>query len=156
MTNVPRLPKTGFFLRVFILSVQMGRRLVLRYLYFPRPETKAHLVLEENANLDTGIYNFRHGYIEPWYMKASHPEQSDPGKYRAEGYNLDKFGPVLQEGKGMDEMAATVEFLKSYDRSGCPFSHGGKETCCESRDTITRGNAQLGCTLRAIRPNTNL
>lgn len=78
-------------------------------------------MLEEHPNPETGLFNFRHGYIEPWYIRASHPKQSDPTKYRAEGYDLNKVGPVLQEGKGIDEMDATVEFLKSYNRAGCPF-----------------------------------
>lgn len=97
----------------------------MRYLSLPRRETDARLHLQKDADPNTGLYNFRHGYIEPWYLKASHPRQSDPGEYRAEGYSLDNVGPVYQEGKGMSEMDATVEFIKAYEKRGCPFSHGG-------------------------------
>lgn len=100
----------------------MCRRLGLRYLCRPRPSTGTRRRLQEYPNPETGLYNFRHGYTEPWYIRDSHPRQSDPSKYRAAGYSLDGVGPLSQEGKGIAEMDVTVKFLKSYDRTGCPFA----------------------------------
>lgn len=47
-------------------------------------------------------------------------------KYYPQGYDLMTIGPKPQEGKGLEEMRATVEFLKARGSAGCPFSNGGK------------------------------
>jgi hypothetical protein len=47
-------------------------------------------------------------------------------KYYPQGYDLETIGPKPQEGKGLNEMRTTVEFLKVRGSAGCPFSNGGK------------------------------
>lgn len=43
-------------------------------------------------------------------------------RYHPNGYDLKTIGPTPQEGKGIDEMKATVEFLKARGVSTCPFT----------------------------------
>ncbi|KAF3016514.1 hypothetical protein E8E14_011234 [Neopestalotiopsis sp. 37M] len=43
-------------------------------------------------------------------------------KYHPQGYDLQTIGPRPQEGKGMENMNATVEFLKMRNIDRCPFS----------------------------------
>lgn len=45
-------------------------------------------------------------------------------KYYPSGYNLKTIGPKPQEGKGLDEMKITVEFMGSRGIPGCPFHNG--------------------------------
>lgn len=46
-------------------------------------------------------------------------------KYQPQGYDLKTIGPKPQEGKGLDEMSTTVEFLKAHGIDGCPFHKRG-------------------------------
>lgn len=108
--------------------MQTGRWLGLLYLCLPRPEANPRQHLQKDSNPDTGLYNFRHGFVEPWYLSPEHRRQVDPQRYRGEGYSLDRVGPTPKEGKGVEDMDATVEVLKSLEGRGCPFGHGKGES----------------------------
>lgn len=97
------------------------RRLYLRYLSLPRAPEKARKHLAETPNPGTRLYNFRHRSLEPWYLNASHPRQTDPEKFRAAGYDIGSVGPTPQEGMGLEEMEITIDLLRKSDRGSCPF-----------------------------------
>jgi hypothetical protein len=99
--------------------------------------------LEDDLNPLSGLYNFDHFSLRPWYVKPTFWTIWGPvalllrilggrtpgtggDKYYPQGYDLKTIGPKPQEGKGLDEMNATVEFLKARGSSSCPFSNKGK------------------------------
>lgn len=47
---------------------------------------------------------------------------SNGDKYKPAGYDLKTIGPVPQEGRGVEEMRATVEFMKGRGAGECPFA----------------------------------
>jgi hypothetical protein len=47
---------------------------------------------------------------------------SKADRYKPTGYDLKTIGPPPQEGKGLEEMRATAEFMKSRGAGECPFS----------------------------------
>jgi hypothetical protein len=117
--------------------------LVLRHLSLPRPSFLAVKAVDEEPNLLPGFYNFNHYGFQPWYVKPTFWTIWGPlallvralggrapgtggDKYRPQGYNLETIGPKSQEGKGLDEMRTTVEFMKARGSAGCPFTHGRK------------------------------
>ncbi|SPN97221.1 uncharacterized protein DNG_00735 [Cephalotrichum gorgonifer] len=118
------LQEPGLLLKCVVRLIQTGRWLALRYVRLPRPETQPRRHLQEKPDPDSGLYNFRHGYVEPWYLSPGHRRQVDPERYRGKGYSLDTVGPLPQEGKGVEEMDATVEVLRNLEGRGCPFGHG--------------------------------
>ncbi|KAK5283489.1 hypothetical protein LTS13_008083 [Exophiala xenobiotica] len=122
--NESSLPTPNIFIVSSMRAMSTLRRLYLRYLSLPRAPAQARKHLAETPNPGTKLYNFRHRYLEPWYLKASHPRQTDPGKFRAAGYDIGCVGPTPQEGKGLEEMEITIDLLQKSDRGSCPFSSG--------------------------------
>ena len=47
-------------------------------------------------------------------------------KYLPQRYDLETIGPKHLEGKGLDEMKTTIEFIKARGLVGYPFSQGGR------------------------------
>lgn len=52
------------------------------------------------------------------------PPGTGGDKYLPQGYDLETIGPKHQEGKGLDEMKTTIEFMKARGLAHCPFSQG--------------------------------
>ncbi|KAF2141144.1 uncharacterized protein K452DRAFT_327340 [Aplosporella prunicola CBS 121167] len=133
----------GVLLKALLAIVQTTRKLSLRYLALPRPSFLAVKLVDDKPNPASGLYNFRHLGFQPWYIKPDFWAKWSPSallmrvfgarapgtageRYRPQGYDLKTIGPQPQEGKGLDDMMATVEYLKSRGESGCPFSKMGK------------------------------
>lgn len=120
------------------------RRFLVRHFCLPRPSFRAVKAVADTANPKTGLYNFDHVGFQPWYVKPTlwalwRPSAllvrllggRAPGtggdKYHPQGYSLKTIGPVPQEGRGLEEMSSTVEFLKARGSPRCPFSQGSKQ-----------------------------
>ncbi|KAI5918854.1 hypothetical protein F4810DRAFT_690267, partial [Camillea tinctor] len=133
----------GVILSSILSVIRLSRKLTLRYLSFPRPSFLAVHNVEAQKNPVTGLYNFTQLTGQPWYVKPTFWSKWGPSalllrafgarapgsfgdKYRPQGYDLNTIGPKPQEGKGLDDMAATVEFLQTRGSIGCPFSRGPK------------------------------
>ncbi|XXG99670.1 general amino acid permease agp2 [Hypoxylon texense] len=131
-----------------ILSLLLGfarglRRALLRHTCLPRPAFLAVHNVEVDANPETKLYNFDRLTLQPWYVKPSAWNRWSPkalllkavggrspgslgDRYHPGGYDLKTIGPKPQEGKGTEDMAATVEFLKTRNLTACPFSRMGR------------------------------
>ncbi|PQE21362.1 dephospho- kinase protein [Rutstroemia sp. NJR-2017a BBW] len=119
------------------------RKLGLRHLSLPRPSFLAVKAVEDDANPLSGLYNFNYLGLRPWYVKPTFWRSWGPvalllgilggrapgtggDKYYPQGYDLKTIGPKPQEGKGLDEMRTTIEFLKARGSVNCPFSNREK------------------------------
>ncbi|RDL30743.1 Uncharacterized protein BP5553_10088 [Venustampulla echinocandica] len=118
------------------------RKFALRYLYLPRPSFLAVKPVDDDPNPLSGLYNFNHNNFQPWYVKPSFWATWNPvavfvrslggrapgtagDRYHPSGYDLMTIGPKPQEGKGLDEMRTTIEFMETRGLADCPF-HSGK------------------------------
>ncbi|KAF2174942.1 hypothetical protein K469DRAFT_724916 [Zopfia rhizophila CBS 207.26] len=118
----------------FLLAISKSfRKFSLRHICLPRPSFLAVKAVDDDPNPVSGLYNFNHVGFQPWYIEPTFGQPLGgraPGtrgdKYHPQGYNLQTIGPKPQEGKGIDEMMATVEYLKKRGSSQCPFSYGRK------------------------------
>jgi len=131
------LEAPGPILSLFLSSIVVIRRLVLRYLGLPRPRFLAIKAVDEVPNSGSGLYNFNHFNLRPWYIKPTFWSRWGPiswlvraiggkipgnEKYHPHGYDLRTIGPELQIGKGLEEMDVNVELLKVRSFTQCPFS----------------------------------
>ncbi|KAH7119973.1 hypothetical protein B0J11DRAFT_552007 [Dendryphion nanum] len=131
------IEEAGLFMREFLWMIRTLRRYLLRYLALPRPECFAYESVSAEPNGD-GLYNFGHGGFQPWYVAPSFRTIWSPGavllrifgarkpgskggRYKPTGYDLMTIGPVPQEGKGLEEMKAAIEVMKSRSTDECPF-----------------------------------
>ncbi|KAI9162758.1 Mycophenolic acid synthesis protein B [Paramyrothecium foliicola] len=134
------LEAPGLVLHGALIAWRELRRVALRYLYLPRPTCLAVKNLEESPNKRSGLYNFSQFSLQPWYVEPSTWNKWGPkallfraiggrtpgsrgDTYHPQGYDLQTIGPKPQEGKGAEEMAATIEYLKRSGTSQCPFAH---------------------------------
>ena len=114
------------------------RKFVLRYLSFPRPESKKVHMLSSAPDPVTGLYTSNFWIAHPWYVKPTFsnrwsfkailawmtggPSLTDGGPWRADGYDLRTIGPIAQEKRGADEMEEIFADLKKLGYAdGCPF-----------------------------------
>lgn len=121
-----------------LFTIRNTRKMLLRYFVLPRPEIFAYQSVASTANAE-GLYNFSHGGFQPWYVQPSfwsiwsptavllwmfgaRKPGSKGDKYKPSGYDLKTIGPAPQEGKGIEEMRAIVEFMKSRGAGECPFA----------------------------------
>ncbi|KAI4864542.1 hypothetical protein F4820DRAFT_329599 [Hypoxylon rubiginosum] len=131
-----------------LLSLSLGlarglRKALLRHACLPRPAFLAVHNVEVDSNPETKLYNFDRLTLQPWYVKPSAWNRWNPkalllkaaggrspgslgDRYHPGGYDLKTIGPKPQEGKGTEDMAATIEFLKTRSLTECPFSSMGK------------------------------
>ncbi|KAH6625926.1 hypothetical protein C7974DRAFT_338315 [Boeremia exigua] len=129
------LEKPGFLLKWILFGVRMIRKLALRYLALPRPKALAHQSVATATN-SAGLYNFSHGGFQPWYVLPDltatwHPRAvimrllgarkpgSNGDRYKPMGYDLRTIGPTPQEGRGLEEMAATIDAIKGRHLETC-------------------------------------
>ncbi|KAF2194452.1 hypothetical protein K469DRAFT_686486 [Zopfia rhizophila CBS 207.26] len=116
---------------------------VLHHLSLPRTSFLAVKAVDEDPNPVSGLYNFSLTGFRPLYIKPTFWTKLGPlallvkvvggrspgtsgNKYHPQRYDLKNIGPKPQEGKGFEEMRATVEYFRARDSSECPFSHGMK------------------------------
>ncbi|KAF2966329.1 hypothetical protein GQX73_g7279 [Xylaria multiplex] len=133
------IERPGAILSLLLRCVGGLRRAAVRYTCLPRPKFLAVHNVAQQANPETGLYNLDQLTLQPWYVKPSAWNAWSPkalllktlggrkpgsfgDKYHPGGYDLKTIGPQPQQGKGMEDMAATVEFLKTRNAKGCPFS----------------------------------
>ncbi|KAI1390196.1 uncharacterized protein F4822DRAFT_228497 [Hypoxylon trugodes] len=136
------LERPGAVLSLLLNCARELRRTLLRHTCLPRPAFLAVHNVGEHANPETNLYNFDRLTLQPWYVKPDAWNKWSPkalllsalggrspgslgDKYHPGGYDLKTIGPKPQEGKGIEDMAATVEFLKTRNSTGCPFSSMG-------------------------------
>ncbi|KAE8153151.1 hypothetical protein BDV25DRAFT_137225 [Aspergillus avenaceus] len=131
--------KPGILVYAFARGILNVRKVILRYLSLPRPDSKAVRVLNENPDPKTGLYTWNLWIEHPWYIKPTFSNQwglkaimvrlfgngaipSANGPYKEAGYDLRTIGPAAQETRGQEEMEAIFQSLKgaSY-ATGCPF-----------------------------------
>ncbi|RYP77015.1 hypothetical protein DL769_003500 [Monosporascus sp. CRB-8-3] len=128
----------GPFVSGLLFTVRNLRKLFLRHFSLPRPEFLAYRAVSPTPNAE-GLYNFSHAGFQPWYIQPSFWAIWSPGslllramgarkpgsggdRYKPKGYDLTTIGPAPQEGKGIKEMGATIEFMKSRGAGECPFA----------------------------------
>lgn len=104
----------------------------------PRPDLLAVQVVERKTNAH-GLYNFDHIGFQPWYKPSTFWSKWKPSslflqllgakkpgykgdRYMPQGYDLNTIGPAPQEGKGLEDMQATVAYMKSRGIAECPFA----------------------------------
>jgi hypothetical protein len=121
-----------------LFTIRNIRKILLRYFMLPRPEVLAYQSVASTPNAE-GLYNFSHSGFQPWYIQPGFWSIWSPGalllrmfgarkpgskadRYKPTGYDLKTIGPPPQEGKGLEEMRATAEFMKSRGAGECPFS----------------------------------
>ncbi|KAH6680464.1 hypothetical protein B0J14DRAFT_266164 [Halenospora varia] len=138
------LEAPGPILNSIVTAIRTLRKFVLRHLSPPRPSFLAVEAVDGKTNPLSGLYNFNHLSLRPWYIKPTFLTRwglvalllrslggKPPGlggeKYHPGGYDLMTIGPQPQEGKGTAEMKTTIEFMKARGETGCPFSKGGKQ-----------------------------
>ncbi|KAF2263090.1 hypothetical protein CC78DRAFT_466540 [Lojkania enalia] len=128
----------GPFVSVLLSTIRNTRKMLLRYLMLPRPKLFAYQSVASTPNSE-GLYNFSHGGFQPWYVQPGFWSIWSPGavflrmfgarkpgskgnKYKPTGYDLKTIGPPPQEGKGLEDMRATVEFMKGRGVDDRPFA----------------------------------
>lgn len=128
----------GSFVSALMFTIKNTRKMLLRYLILPRPEYFAYQSVASTPTTE-GLYNFSHGGFQPWYIQPGFWSVWSPGavllrifgakkpgskgdKYKPMGYDLKTIGPLPQEGKGFEEMRATVKFMKERGAGECPFA----------------------------------
>lgn len=128
----------GRFVSALLLAIRETRKILLRYFSLPRPELLAHQSVSDSTN-EMGLYNFSHGGFQPWYVQpdfwsvwapsgmllrilGARKPGSQGDRFKPTGYDLKTIGPPPQEGKGLEEMRATIEFMKSRGVRECPFA----------------------------------
>ncbi|PKY02886.1 hypothetical protein P168DRAFT_283622 [Aspergillus campestris IBT 28561] len=133
------LQEPGPILTSILRSVLALRRLLLRHLSLPRPDSKRVRVLNETPNPTTGLWNTQIWVAHPWYLQPTFLNRwglkalvirlfgtgavpSAQNEYREAGYDVWTIGPTAQEGRGRDEMEVMVAEMKAMDYAGgCPF-----------------------------------
>jgi hypothetical protein len=65
--------------------------------------------------------------LEAWFVWAfgGNLPGDKGGTFAPEGYKIEEMGPRGLQGKGLEEMRATEERLRSERPLGCPFAFGG-------------------------------
>jgi hypothetical protein len=128
----------GLLVSTLLFTIRNTRKMLLRYLMPPRPEFSAYQPVASTPNAE-GLFNFNHGGFQPWYIHPGFWSMWGPGamllrifgarrpsstsnRYKPTGYDLKTIGPPPQEGKGFEEMRATVEFMKIRGAGECPFA----------------------------------
>lgn len=128
----------GPFVSALLFTIKVTRKMLLRYLALPRTEFFAYQSVASTPNAE-GLYNFTHGGFQPWYIQPGFWSMWSPSavllrmfgarkpgskgdRYKPTGYDLKTIGPPPQEGKGLEEMRATVEFMKGRGVNECPFA----------------------------------
>ena len=113
------------------------RRILLRYLFFPRPYFLRKRWFSDEAN-EYGRFNADHYISHPWYIKPTFSARwglkalllratggaipgNDGDKYLPQGYIIAEVGPDALRGKGESEMQVTREKLMRLKKIGCPF-----------------------------------
>ncbi|KAH8668250.1 hypothetical protein BGZ60DRAFT_376511 [Tricladium varicosporioides] len=138
------LEAPGPILNSILIVIRTLRKFVLRHLSLPRPAFLAVKAVDDKTNPLSGLYNFNHLSLRPWYIRPTFwtrwgpvalllrslgGKPPGPGgeKYHPEGYDLMTIGPQPQEGKGIEEMKTAIEYMKARGETGCPFSRLGKK-----------------------------
>ncbi|KAK6508605.1 hypothetical protein TWF506_010689 [Arthrobotrys conoides] len=143
MRSALGLEKAGMLVRTTMTSIKSIRKILLRHFHLPRysPVKAVH----ENPNPKSGLFNFFPNGLQPWYLEKSFWTTWGPSalfvralggrlpgsqgdRFHPQGYDLMTIGPQPQQGKGLEDMATTMEFLRARNVSGCPFhkGYGGK------------------------------
>ncbi|KAF2786254.1 hypothetical protein K505DRAFT_354571 [Melanomma pulvis-pyrius CBS 109.77] len=132
------LEPPGPFLSGFSHVIHDVRKLLLRHFALPRSQLLAVEIVAAHSN-EHGLYNFNHFGFQPWYKAATFWSKWRPSslllqafgartpgsqgeRFKPKGYDLGTIGPAPQEGKGLDEMRTTVEYMKSRGPAECPFA----------------------------------
>ncbi|KAH7353175.1 hypothetical protein BKA66DRAFT_475816 [Pyrenochaeta sp. MPI-SDFR-AT-0127] len=127
----------GPFVSGLLFAIRNTRKMLLRHLALPRPESLAYRSVASTPNTE-GLYNFGHGGFQPWYiqpnfwstwapralilrMLGARKPGSKGDRYKPAGYDLKTIGPPPQEGKGFEEMRGFVEAMKSRGANVCAF-----------------------------------
>lgn len=140
LTQICSIESPGSFISTVLFAYKTLRKVFIRHLCLPRPSLYAVKAVEDVSGTSTGLYNFHQMSLQPWYVKPTfwstwslpallfrafggRAPGSKGDRYHPQGYNLWTIGPKHQEGKGMEEMTATIEFMKARGLTGCPFPH---------------------------------
>ncbi|KAL7624942.1 hypothetical protein AAE478_004156 [Parahypoxylon ruwenzoriense] len=132
------LESPGPILLATLSTFRLFRKFYLRHLALPRPSNAAVKPVDDQPNPITGLYNFQQLSMRPWYVRPSFRNQwslsalvlrtfggrvpkSSEMKYHPEGYDLMTIGPEPNAGKGIDEMSATIDYMKARGIAECPF-----------------------------------
>ncbi|KXH49473.1 hypothetical protein CSIM01_03761 [Colletotrichum simmondsii] len=124
------LESPGIFLSTFLALVRNSRKLGLRHLALPRPDSSAVKLVNDTPNPETKLYNFGRKSLQPWYMRPTTWSAWGPGawlvkavggkvpgergsRYFPQGYDLMTIGPEPQREKGRDEMMSDMEVIKA-------------------------------------------
>ncbi|KAG7071444.1 integral membrane protein [Colletotrichum scovillei] len=124
------LESPGLLLSTFLALVRNSRKLGLRHLALPRPDSSAFKLVNDTPNPETKLYNFGRKSLQPWYMRPTTWSTWGPGawlvkavggkvpgergsRYFPQGYDLMTIGPEPQREKGRDEMMSDMEVIKA-------------------------------------------
>ncbi|KAK1516935.1 uncharacterized protein CCOS01_12484 [Colletotrichum costaricense] len=111
------LESPGILLSTFLALVRNSRKLGLRHLALPRPDSSAVKLVNDTPNPATKLYNFGRKSLQPWYMRPTTWSTWGPGawlvkavggkvpgergsRYFPQGYDLMTIGPEPQREKG--------------------------------------------------------
>ncbi|KAK1486340.1 hypothetical protein CTAM01_12221 [Colletotrichum tamarilloi] len=139
------LESPGILLSTFLALVRNSRKLGLRHLALPRPDSSAVKLVNDTPNPETKLYNFGRKSLQPWYMRPTTWSTWGPGawlvkavggkvpgergsRYFPQGYDLMTIGPEPQREKGRCEMISDMEVIKARGAVTCPFSQAKANT----------------------------
>ncbi|ETS78446.1 hypothetical protein PFICI_10508 [Pestalotiopsis fici W106-1] len=131
--------RPGVLLSLFLRSIRGLRKILLRHVCLPRPKFLAVHNISQQANPETTLYNFDQLTLQPWHVEPNAWNTWGPkallfkafggrrpgsrgDRYHPRVYDLQTIGPKSQECKGIEDMNATIEFLKARNMNRCPFS----------------------------------
>jgi len=123
---------------ILIAAIFTIRKLILRYLFFPRPSfLRVHGPTDEPS--EEGRYFMNNWETVPWYVKPTIwnrwfslqswkswimglPIPGDGGEeYWPKGYRIHEIGPRAMRGKGEQYARDSREKLVAERMRGCPF-----------------------------------
>lgn len=135
--------KPSQFYFALVSALFTVRKLVVRYLMYPRPDfLRVHYTTHEPSPAGTfymTVYESHPWYVKPgiwnrfeprawisWMMGLPIPGD-DGDKYWPNGYKIPEVGPEYMRGKGREYMKASQERLIGERMRRCPFGRPKKE-----------------------------
>lgn len=124
----------------YIINWALGaRKLFIRHLCLPRPDTSRNLWIEAGSDDRERHYVLFDYLVNPWYVRPTFRRRWGPGalvsrlfgykipgddgdKYHPQGYTFSEVGPHALKSKGKQEMDRTRARLAGANHGGCPFA----------------------------------
>lgn len=133
--SYPDAPSTYVWILNLLITT---RKLVVRYLALPRPNSMRKRYIPSSTDPTTGRYNSLEYLSHPWYIKPSFIRRwgprawltrlvgrklpgDDGDRYAPEGWTHAELGPKSLRSKGIKSMEKDQQRLIAQDRGGCPF-----------------------------------